>query len=255
MGEWEFDAARDAIEDAHGVLDRAAEVADHAAAADLIAPVTIEPVFEAAAEDFAEALAILDEHDDTLGVLDDAAAVVSAERGFFTEIGLRDQDPEGDLAAARSAFEADDMDEAVDLAGAAVATVVGAEDVGRSRFWTAIIRSAALLLLALTILTWLIVRRRRRKRSSAPRDPGSAEALGDGDNADETDTPDDSKEVLVAVAVADGHGRSAFDGASGVDPDPIAIPLWALPPLIDAPPPPAAATEDAQPPTRFSDEY
>ena len=236
MGEWEFEAALDAIEDAHGVLERAAEVADHAAAADLIAPVTIEPAFEVAAEDFAEALAILDEHDDTLGVLDDAAAVVSAQRGFFIEIGLRDQDPEGDLAGARTAFEADDMDEAVDLAGAAVATVVGAEEVGRGRFWAAIIRSAVLLLLALAILIWLIVRRRRR-RSSAPRDTGSPEARVDGDDAGETDTGRDTEEVLVAVAASDRRdefGAPDHEGAL------LAGPRWSVPPLIESAPEPEA---------------
>ncbi len=165
MDAWTFDAAGVAMDRAATVLDRRDELAVAAAAAGLVPADELEIAYEAAASG-AALDAALSLADDVATSLDDviaAGGVVGAPRDWLTSLGLDGEDPEGELAAARAAWQAGDLDIATAEADAAVATIADAPGKGRTK--VLVLGGAAG---GTAVLLWVVVAVNRRRRIPFP---------------------------------------------------------------------------------------
>ncbi len=132
MTAWQFDVANGLLAQAAGVLDQRAAIATRASAVGLTPPKTLQQIFEgdrglraAAAEGDAELAAIA-----TVGA---AAATRPADPDLVQRLGLVGSEPDADLAAARAAFAAGDLQSAVDRSESARVAWTSARDVGTRR--------------------------------------------------------------------------------------------------------------------------
>jgi hypothetical protein len=161
LGSWSFDAASEEIAAADDVLGQRDRIASAARVLELTPPPTLESAFEGgrglqAAVD--EARAELT----TLDRISDAGDLLEVEPSTLETIGLLGEEPQEDLVAARTAFEAGDLG-ASDQAAARVTTARGgAQDAGRQR--VAIVGGGLLGLDALAMAGAGLRRRRRRRR-------------------------------------------------------------------------------------------
>jgi hypothetical protein len=101
----------------------------------------------------------------TLMELETASGHLKAGDGLLATIGLLGNDPQSQLAAARSRFEDGDLAAADRQAGALVASVQGGADTGRLRVAAA---GGGLLLLDGVWLWFVRPGRRRRRAASLP---------------------------------------------------------------------------------------
>jgi hypothetical protein len=157
MRAWQFETAQRLLADAGAVLRQRDLVAETARGAGLTPPDALRVAFEgdagfpAAAAEAATELAVL-------ARLRDVGALRIEEPGPVERLGLLGSDPEASLAAAGLAFEAGDLDGALNAAAEAEAAWQAVPEVARGR-----IVSGALLAAALLLLVGL-VRHRRRPR-------------------------------------------------------------------------------------------
>jgi len=163
MEVWNFETAKEAMDEARRLLERRDEVESTAARLRLDPPDTLEPAYEAAKDGLEGAFAIADGQLAAMAEIEEAQGAVGAPRDLFVSVGLYDQDPEAALAAAEEAFEADRMSDAATRSDKAVALIEGAAAVGRQRVIVGAL--AALDAAGGLVLVLLLVRRRRRRRT------------------------------------------------------------------------------------------
>ncbi len=164
---WQFDAATDLLSEASAVLARREAIDAAAAEVGLTPPATLRETFEGD-DGFADAVAEADAQEATIERYADALDGRPEDPDVFVQLGLLDADPESDLAAARTAFAAGDLDAAARSADLALATWLSAPQVGQSRaVLIAIAAVAALVLLALLLMAFVRWRRGRRRMRMA----------------------------------------------------------------------------------------
>jgi hypothetical protein len=177
MDAWQFDTARDLMDQAREVIDDRARLEARSEAVGTTLPGTLEAAFEgdagpatAAAE--ADALAA------ALVYLEQATVAEAAEGAadapdLQVRVGLMGEEPEADLAAARRAFAAGDLESAADLAASAQLTWEAAASVG----WQRILGALGVGLAIATVLALLVLAirsRRQRRRALAAAGAGYA---------------------------------------------------------------------------------
>jgi hypothetical protein len=166
LGAWDFARAQAAIDEAEAVIAARESIESRASPLGITPTAKLETAYEGATTDMAAAQTLADEQLVTLDAIGAARAALDRERDAFTTIGLLGAEPEADFAAAKTAFEADDVATAGANAAAARAAVEGAPEVGRTRVVTA--GAAAGGAFVLGAGTIVILRRRRRRSAEAP---------------------------------------------------------------------------------------
>lgn len=158
MRAWRFDDATAQMQTAMEVIGQREDLVRAGLAAGLQLPDALRKAFEgtdgiqsAAAEALTEQ-AVIDSFETTL-------AGEPMDPDLVTRIGLIGKDPAAEIAAARVAFAAGDLDATVRHADAAGSIWASAEEVGRGR-----VVSAATIAFAVVVLLWVLVSRRRTTR-------------------------------------------------------------------------------------------
>ena len=162
MRSWRFDEATSLLDAASAVLTQRAAVQHAAQAAGLTPPAALQAAFEdddGMADATAEAKAELE----TIARYQDAVASRPADTSPIIALGLWDEAPDADLAAARDAFASGDLSGSVTAADTATATWAGAAGLGQGRAISLAILALAALLTILLIVAWVRGRHRRRR--------------------------------------------------------------------------------------------
>lgn len=163
MGSWLFDDAEADLALVDEVLTARDQIADQADELHLTPPGRLWELFEGrgslpqAKEEGALEIEVLTAIGTAADRLDD-------QPSLFESIGLIGADPQADLTAARSNFEADDLGDAADEAARALAVRQGAEEAGQTR---ALLGGGSLIVLTGGSLIGTQVGRRRRRRARA----------------------------------------------------------------------------------------
>jgi hypothetical protein len=160
MGAWQFDEAREALDDAADVLEDRDRIEEAAAELELTPPEALRAGFEGD-DGLQVAAEEADAERGALTALATATAQLADEPELVEAIGLLGQEPGADLAAARDAFEAGDLDQANAAAARAADARAAADDAGRFRV---VIVGGGILVLDLLVLGLLFGRRQRRHR-------------------------------------------------------------------------------------------
>ena len=218
---WRFGDADARIQEATDVVRQRDETASQATAAGLSEPDGLETAYESAdtAAELADASALAANTQASLSAVIAAGAAAAAPRDWVTTLGLSGKDPDADLAAARSAWEAGNLTEANDRAALVAGTLSIAAEAGRGRAIVIGGGATLVLLLLLVLLIVAIVRWRGRSR----RAPVAAIPV----------TPWDAPTSFDAPGTFDAPGSfdppSSFDSSSPFDTST----------SLDPPPPPA----------------
>ncbi len=163
MGSWLFDEAEADLAVVDEVLTARDQIVERADRLHLTPPGRLWELFEGrgtlpqAREEGTTEIEVLTAISTATDRLDDQPSLLES-------IGLLGADPQADLAAARSDFEADDLAGAATEAARALALRQGAEDAGQTR---AVLGGGGLLVLAGGSLVGIQVGRRRRRRGRA----------------------------------------------------------------------------------------
>jgi hypothetical protein len=158
MRTWQFETALRLLRSADAVLRQRAFLVAAADVAGLNPPDALRRAFEgeggldAAAAEAATELAVM-------GLIQDVAAERIAEPGLLDRLGLIGEDPDASLDTARAAFEAGDLDRAIEAAAEAEAAWQAVPELARGR-----VISAALLLVAALFLLRLVKQLWRPRR-------------------------------------------------------------------------------------------
>jgi hypothetical protein len=174
------------------VLDLRDRVATAAGSLGLTPDDALRSAYEGAQDALTGATTIATDQLAALAAIADARAGVEATPDLVTQIGLIGETPRTGYEAARTAFEAGQLDEAERLASAATALIAAAPAVGRDRILA--VGGAALGLLLVLLAIALLVRRRRAGHrapalltvtlaadpASAPAPPGAGPSHDDG---------------------------------------------------------------------------
>ena len=163
---WRFGDAEARIQEATDVVRQRDETASQATAAGLSEPDGLETAYESAdtAAELADASALAANTQASLSAVIAAGAAAAAPRDWVTTLGLSGKDPDADLAAARSAWEAGNLTEANDRAALVAGTLSIAAEAGRGRAIVIGGGATLVLLLLLVLLIVAIVRWRGRSR-------------------------------------------------------------------------------------------
>jgi hypothetical protein len=167
LSAWAFDEVTEHLEDADPVLDRRDELRPRAAVLDLTLPDSMREQFQAG--DYGDAGAIGRDLDAALAALEGADAADGGE-DVIEWLGLLGSDPDARLGAARSAFEAGELDEATAQADAAAELWSTATDAGTGRVALA---SGGLAVLLVGLGGGAILMRRRRVAPPPPPPPAA----------------------------------------------------------------------------------
>jgi len=159
---WQFPLAEDRIGEATAVLALRDDVTTVAETLELAPDDALRLAYESARADFTAASALGRQQLEALGAIDGARLRLDAEPDLLTAVGLLDADPEVPYEAARNAFEAGELGQAIGLAATSVAIIAGAAAVGQGRVLMAVAIALAILLVA----ALLLFRRRRRRRAA-----------------------------------------------------------------------------------------
>lgn len=179
MGDWQFDAATERIAAATTVLELRDEVAVAAGSLELDPGDALERAYEGAQDGLDGPTTIAQDQLEALAALADARAKVDAAPDLVAAIGLLGETPRAPYEAARTAFEAGELDEAARLAGVAAVLIAGASAVGQARIIAAV---AGTLVVLLLLLAFVLLRRRRQRRRLALA-PGASAAAPAGSAA------------------------------------------------------------------------
>jgi hypothetical protein len=174
MRSWQFEAAEQRMADARTVL--AQRGANEQLAADLGIPLPagMRTMFETGG--LAEASAQAEAERNAMLMIAGAADADTAETDPLTTIGMLGEDPEADLAAARAAVAAGDLDGARELADDAFRAWNGAWQEGRRRALLAVAVLATLLVLGSAVVGR--VRRARAGDAALATAPAGVAARG-----------------------------------------------------------------------------
>jgi hypothetical protein len=188
MGSWQFDEAEADLVLADAVLAARDRIAAQASGLGLTPPAALQQAFEGkSALPAAKQEAGLEI--EALAAISKAAGRLAEKASFLEWIGLLGTDPQANLDAARTAFQADQLDAATKDADRALATRVSAEEAGQTRV---VLGGGGFAVLSGGILVGVRIRRRRRARGasaiaaqlaaadapsppSAPNEPASSE--------------------------------------------------------------------------------
>lgn len=162
LDRWQFDDTGAAITAASSVLDSRDETETQAAGEGLTPSDDLETAYEGAADlaALAEAAALADETLAALDAVGTAGDAAAAPRDWLVTLGLDGTDPDGDLAAARDAWEAGDPAIAAERAAAVSSALDAAPERGRQK--AMLVGSIAGVVLVVLVLLLLVARRRRR---------------------------------------------------------------------------------------------
>lgn len=155
MRAWQFDAATSELHGLMSVIAQRESIAREAAAAGLQPPSALRRAFEGTAGVAAGAAEAVTEQA-VIDVFDAVSAGRPTNPGAIAQIGMIGADPQAEIAAARAAFRAGDLDATINHAQSARAVWADAAAVGGRR-----VISAATMAFAIVVLLWLLVRRRR----------------------------------------------------------------------------------------------
>lgn len=158
MRAWQFEDATTMLQQAVGLVGQRSSLASAADAAGLQLPGVLRQAFEGTGGLTAASAEAVTEQA-VIAAYASAAAAEPRNPDLFTRMGLIGKDPQAELAAARAAFAAGDLDGTARRADAAHQVWSQAADVGRGR-----IISGAMMALALLALWWLLSSRRRASR-------------------------------------------------------------------------------------------
>jgi hypothetical protein len=178
---WSFDEADARMDDAQAIVTQRDTTAALAHANGLTLPDDLETSYESAGSSAALAAtaALATNTQSSLSSVIAASTAVAAPRDWLTNLGLGGKDPDGEVTAARSAWEMGDLATASDQAALASATIGVAAEAGRGR---AILVGGGIVLVVVLALAVLIVvvRRLRRRGRSLPPDAPTGEAAAPG---------------------------------------------------------------------------
>lgn len=176
LGEWRFDQAQAAIDEATDALTLRDTMVDKAAALGIGYPAGFEADYEAVDDSFDAVDDALGEQIDTFDAVRSAVDADARDDGFFESIGLWGTDVPALVDEAKTAAAVGDHDTARAAARDAVDTIDTASDVGTKRFALAV---GALVGIVLIVMLLVVVRRRRRARRRAAAAAAAAAALHD----------------------------------------------------------------------------
>lgn len=166
MGEWRFDTATDRMTEATAVLALRDQVDAAAGSLELTPDGALRKAYESAQDGFEGATAVGTDQLEALAAVADARTKVDAPTEFVAQLGLMGETPRVPYEAARTAFEAGQLEQAVTSAAAAAAIITGAPAVGQQRLLM-IVGAAVVALLLLILLVVLLRRRGQRRRAMA----------------------------------------------------------------------------------------
>jgi hypothetical protein len=179
MGRWQFDDAEARIDDAEQVLATREQIEAAADELDLVAPPTLREAYEGASRDYGAVQRLADRILATEAELSEAGDETGLERPPLTLLGLLGHDPDGTLAAARTAFSTGDLETVDDELAALDSMLDGAIDTGRQRMYVGVGVGLGILLLGGGAA--VVARRPRRRRMAGPAAPvAAAFATGPG---------------------------------------------------------------------------
>ncbi len=162
MRAWQFDTASTLLADAATVLDRREALESAAEEAGLRLPSRLETVFESDAG-FEAATAEADAEQAAIEILVASSGTRPADPDLLQQLGMVGASPDAQLAVARDAFAAGELERSAREALQAQATWQGAWEVGRNRLLAGI----GLALLALLAVLFVATRWRDRRKGPA----------------------------------------------------------------------------------------
>jgi hypothetical protein len=251
MGEWKFDVAEDAMDEATAALALRDDVDEAAAALALEPDDAFRTAYETATTGFDDANAIAADQLEALAAIASAKSTAEAPVGLVAQIGLLGAiAPSASYDAARAAFERGELEAAVASAAAVSTALTGAAALGQERLVLGVVVALGLVLL---VAVFLVLRRRRRRRGALT--PATVAPAGVVDAPADTPVwPGASPALASERAEPDGSTPSAWP-AVGLGPRPTTqqpAPAWWLPTRESpdpAPPDPSGtlATDPASP--------
>src|SRR5262245_35629385 len=216
MGEWRFDLATTAMNEAAAVLALRDDVDEAATALALEPNVALEAAYQETTDGFSGATSIANDELAALTAIADAKAKVEATPDLVASVGLMGETPTLPYDTARSAFERGDLAQAAASAASAAAIIAGAPGVGQQRLAIAI--AVVIGVVVLFALLFALLRRRRRRRALAL---AGASAAADAAAADGIAADVPVADVPVAgTPASDGTavpGADVANGAPGAD--------------------------------------
>lgn len=160
---WSFIGANTYMDAAFATLQLRDQVAAAASALGLEPDGALRTAYEGAQASLAAASELATEQLSALASVADAKAKVEATPDFLTQLGLIGETPNVPYEAARTAFEAGDLDGAVTSATGATALITGAAAIGQQRLIIGVVVAVGVLVL-LIVLVMLLRRRGQRRR-------------------------------------------------------------------------------------------
>jgi hypothetical protein len=167
---WQFEDASVLLDEAAAILDRRMEVQAAATAVGLPTPTGLRAAFEDD-DGFDDAVTQAAAELDTIERYAEAVALRPAgpRDTVLIALGLWGETPETELARAKDAFAAGDLDAAASASGRVAALWGDAEGIGRGRAVSLILLAIAGLVAIVLVLSMRAARRRRRDRMMAHR--------------------------------------------------------------------------------------
>jgi hypothetical protein len=163
MDSWTFVGAGKAMDAAAAVLALRDQVQAAATALGLEPDGSLQKAYQGATVGFQPATDLANAQLAALAAIADAKAKTDPAPDFVTQLGLGDANPKASYEAARAAFQAGKLDDAVSAAAAAAAALAAAPAIGQQR----VLIIAASVVGGVLILLLLVVLLRRRSRRGA----------------------------------------------------------------------------------------
>ena len=162
MGTWTFVGATKAMDQATAVLALRDEVSAAAEAIALEPDDALRVAYEGTQDRFDGATAIANDQLAALAAVAEARAMLEAAPDLIVQVGLLGETPAVPYEAARAAFEAGQLEQALAAATSATAIITGAQAIGQQRLLLAV--GVALAVLLVLVLLAVLLRRRGRHR-------------------------------------------------------------------------------------------
>ncbi|MEA2673639.1 MAG: hypothetical protein QOI92_831, partial [Chloroflexota bacterium] len=158
MDSWTFVGAGKAMDAATAVLALRDQVQTAATGLGLEPDGSLQKAYEGATVGFQDATDLANAQLAALTAIADAKSKTDAAPDFVTQLGLGDENPKASYEAARTAFQAGKLDDAVTAAAAATAALAAAPAIGQQRL---LIIGASTVSGVLVLLLLVVLLRRR----------------------------------------------------------------------------------------------